>query len=128
NLVRETARQRDPEVQDANLRPGGAVTRGFLFDALAKYGIMKFQKVKIFSALVLGFSALLAHGKDDRPNIVVFLADDMGWGDSGTYGHELIRSPNLDKLASQGVKFTQFYSAAGVCSPSRSAILTGRTP
>ena len=63
-----------------------------------------------------------------RPNIVVFLADDMGWGDSATYGNKLIQTPNLDKLASQGVKFTQCYSASGVCSPSRSAILTGRTP
>jgi arylsulfatase A-like enzyme len=63
-----------------------------------------------------------------KPNIVVFLADDMGWGDSATYGHELIQTPNLDRLAAQGVKFTQCYSACGVCSPSRSAILTGRTP
>jgi len=63
-----------------------------------------------------------------KPNIVIFLADDMGWGDSGTFGHPLIQTPNLDKLAAQGVKFTQCYSAAGVCSPSRSAILTGRTP
>jgi len=63
-----------------------------------------------------------------KPNIVVFLADDMGWGDSSTYGNELIKCPNLDTLASQGVKFTQFYSACAVCSPSRSAILTGRTP
>jgi len=62
------------------------------------------------------------------PNIVVFLVDDMGWGDSGTYGHPLIKTPNMDKLASQGMKFTQCYSASGVCSPSRSAILTGRTP
>ena len=52
----------------------------------------------------------------------------MGWGDSATYGHPLIQTPNMDKLASQGVKFTQCYSASGVCSPSRSAILTGRTP
>jgi len=64
----------------------------------------------------------------DKPNVVVFLADDMGWGDSATYGHKLVQTPNLDKLASQGVKFTQCYSACGVCSPSRSAILTGRTP
>ncbi|MCL4153563.1 UNVERIFIED_CONTAM: hypothetical protein GTU68_032022, partial [Idotea baltica] len=47
----------------------------------------------------------------------------MGWGDSSTYGHPTIQCPNLDKLASQGVKFTQFYSACAVCSPSRSAIL-----
>lgn len=69
-----------------------------------------------------------AKANSSKPNIVVFLADDMGWGDSATYGHPLIKTPNLDKLASQGVKFTQCYSACGVCSPSRSAILTGRTP
>ncbi|WP_231617395.1 sulfatase family protein [Novipirellula aureliae] len=64
----------------------------------------------------------------NKPNIVVLLADDMGWGDSGTYGHELIQTPNMDRLAEEGMKFTQCYSACGVCSPSRSAILTGRTP
>ena len=62
------------------------------------------------------------------PNIVVVVADDMGWGDSATYGNELIKTPNMDRLASEGVKLTQCYSACGVCSPSRSAILTGRTP
>lgn len=64
----------------------------------------------------------------EPPNFVIVLADDMGWGDSATYGHELIQTPNLDQLAAQGMKFTQFYSACGVCSPSRSAILTGRHP
>ena len=73
-------------------------------------------------------ATLFAEPTPSKPNIVVFLADDMGWGDSATYGHPLIKTPNLDKLASQGVKFTQCYSACGVCSPSRSAILTGRTP
>ena len=63
-----------------------------------------------------------------KQNIVVFLADDIGWGDSATYGHKLMQTPNLDKLASQGVEFTQCYAASGVCSPSRSAILTCRTP
>ncbi len=63
-----------------------------------------------------------------RPHFVVVLADDLGWGDTGTYGHELIRTPHLDRLAAEGIKFTQCYSACGVCSPSRSAILTGRTP
>lgn len=64
----------------------------------------------------------------DKPNIVVFLADDLGWGDTSPYGNTVIKTPNLEKLAAQGVKFTQCYSACGVCSPSRSAILTGRTP
>lgn len=66
--------------------------------------------------------------KDDRPNIVIVMADDMGWGDSGTYGNKAIKSPSMDRLAARGVKFTQGYSACGVCSPSRAAILTGRTP
>ena len=61
-------------------------------------------------------------------NFIVFLTDDQGWGDLGCYGHSQIQSPNLDQFAKEGVRFTQAYSACGVCSPSRSAILTGRTP
>ncbi|MCL4104790.1 UNVERIFIED_CONTAM: hypothetical protein GTU68_034229 [Idotea baltica] len=88
------------------------------------------MKHNFILVILLTFASPTALHADEpsKPNIVVFLADDMGWGDSGTYGHELIQTPNLDKLASQGVKFTQCYSACGVCSPSRSAILTGRTP
>ena len=67
-------------------------------------------------------------GRPKRPNIVIVLADDMGYGDLGCYGHPVIKSPNLDKFAKQAMRFTQGYSASGVCSPSRSAILTGRTP
>jgi arylsulfatase A len=63
-----------------------------------------------------------------RPNFVVFLTDDLGWGDLGCYGHPAIKTPNLDAFARQGVRFTQCYAACPVCSPSRSAILTGRTP
>lgn len=86
------------------------------------------SKSMILTALIVGMTGLFAHADETRPNIVVFVADDMGWGDSGTYGNELIKTPNMDKLASQGVKLIECYSAAGVCSPSRSAILTGRTP
>ncbi|MFK8113672.1 MAG: sulfatase-like hydrolase/transferase [Rubripirellula sp.] len=64
----------------------------------------------------------------DKPNFIVFLADDLGWGDLGCYGHPKIQTPNLDKFASEGVRFTQAYAACGVCSPSRSSVLTGRTP
>jgi len=63
-----------------------------------------------------------------RPNIVIFLVDDMGWGDLGCYGNKIIQTPHLDKFASQGMRFTQAYSACPVCSPSRAAIQTGRTP
>ncbi len=82
-------------------------------------------------ALLLGVLVSAAQAADEAerpPNIVVFLADDLGWGDLGCYGHPMIETPNLDQFAEQGVRFTQCYSACGVCSPSRSAILTGRTP
>jgi arylsulfatase A len=62
------------------------------------------------------------------PNIVIFLADDLGWGDLACYGHPEILTPHLDAFAKQGVRLTQCYAASAVCSPSRSSILTGRTP
>lgn len=65
---------------------------------------------------------------DAPPNVVIFLADDLGYGDLACYGHERIQTPHLDVLAAQGVRLTQCYAASAVCSPSRSAILTGRTP
>ena len=64
----------------------------------------------------------------ERPNLIVFLADDLGYGDLACYGHPVIRTPNLDAFAKEGARLTQCYSASAVCSPSRSAILTGRTP
>jgi arylsulfatase A-like enzyme len=60
------------------------------------------------------------------PNFVVILFDDLGWGDLSSYGNRLIRTPRTDRLAAQGVRMTDFYSAAPVCTPSRAALLTGR--
>ena len=62
------------------------------------------------------------------PNLVIILADDLGYGDLGCYGHPSIRTPNLDRMAGQGMRFTDFYVAACVCTPSRAALLTGRLP
>ena len=64
----------------------------------------------------------------DRPNIIFFLADDLGWTDLGSYGTSFYESPNLDKLATQGIKFTQAYCAGSVCSPTRASIVTGQVP
>lgn len=86
------------------------------------------NKLLITTIVLLFMPSMVRCAENVQPNILVIMADDMGWGDSGTYGHDVIKTPNLDKLAAQGVKFTQGYAAAGVCSPSRSAILTGRTP
>lgn len=64
----------------------------------------------------------------ERPNIVIIYADDLGYGDLGCYGHPTLRTPHLDRLAAEGMRFTSFYSAAEVCTPSRAALLTGRLP
>ncbi|MCI0684249.1 MAG: sulfatase-like hydrolase/transferase [Gemmataceae bacterium] len=78
-------------------------------------------------------AALLHAGEPETkpaapPNFIIVLADDLGWGDLGCYGHPVIKTPNLDRFATQGMRFTQCYAASAVCSPSRSALLTGRTP
>ncbi|HSQ57993.1 MAG TPA: sulfatase-like hydrolase/transferase, partial [Gemmata sp.] len=60
-----------------------------------------------------------------KPNIVFILADDLGYGDLGCYGQKKIRTPNLDRLAADGVRFTQAYAGSTVCAPSRCALMTG---
>ena len=63
-----------------------------------------------------------------KPNFIIVFVDDMGYGDLGSYGHPTISTPNLDKMAYEGQKWTQFYSASSVCTPSRAGLLTGRLP
>jgi arylsulfatase A-like enzyme len=63
-----------------------------------------------------------------RPNIVLILADDLGWADLGCYGNTYHQTPNLDRLAAQGMRFTDAYAASSVCSPTRSSILSGKYP
>lgn len=76
---------------------------------------------------VLGM-ALPASAQETPPNFVVLFADDLGINDLGCFGRKDHRTPNLDKLASEGVRFTQAYAAASVCSPSRAALMTGQSP
>ena len=73
------------------------------------------------------FVALFAQASD-KPNIVFILADDMGYGDLGCYGHPRAKTPVIDQLAKEGVRFTQHYSNGTECSPTRTALLTGRYP
>ena len=79
-------------------------------------------------ALATSFVDLGRADEPAAPNVIVIFCDDLGYGDLGCYGHPTIRTPNLDRMAREGARFTQFYSAAPVCTPSRAALLTGRLP
>jgi len=81
----------------------------------------------ILACVILLLSPLitLAQKKEQRPNIIFILADDLGYGDIGCYGQQKIKTPNIDALARQGLKFTHFYAGSSVCAPSRASFMTG---
>lgn len=77
-------------------------------------------------AAVTAYASVKKQTIETKPNIVIIFADDLGYGDLSCYGNPTILTPNLDKMALEGMRFTQFYVGAGVCTPSRAALLTGR--
>jgi arylsulfatase A len=82
---------------------------------------------RLLGGSLFGLKAARAAMPERPPNFVIFYADDLGYGDLGCYGNRVIRTPNIDRLAEEGTKFTEFY-ATPTCSPSRAALLTGRYP
>jgi len=86
---------------------------------------MKFLP-RVLLGCVLWCLALFAAA--DRPNVIIIYADDLGYGDLGCFGATDIETPHVDHLAREGIRFTDFYSASAVCTPSRAALLTGRMP
>ena len=76
--------------------------------------------------LVLFIEFSYCTNKPEPPNIIYILADDLGYGELGVYGQEIIETPNLDALAKNGMLFTQHYAGSPVCAPSRSVLLTGQ--
>ena len=85
------------------------------------FGILCF-----FSRLVIASFLSQAIGADDRPNFIVVMSDDQGWGDTGYAGHPRLKTPTLDAMARSGIRFDRFYATASMCSPTRAATLTGR--
>lgn len=87
--------------------------------------------ISLVQSLCLMFAvtpAAQAQAKPERPSIIFILADDLGWGDLGCYGHPQMKTPRLDRMAREGTLFTQFYVNGSVCSPSRCAFMTGTYP
>lgn len=81
---------------------------------------------RFLAVFVLLFSSITASA--DQPNIIFIYVDDLGYGDLGSFGHPIIQTPHLDKLADQGMRLTNYYAPSALCSPSRVGVLTGRTP
>ncbi len=90
--------------------------RSFLFSSVAS------------AALTACVSPQMAAGSGRKPNLIVVLADDLGYGDLGVFGNGVIRTPNIDRMAAEGVRLTTFYASANVCTPSRAGLLSGRYP
>ena len=89
---------------------------------------MKRNGICFFIGLWFLAGSLLAGGKQAQPNFIVIFCDDLGYGDLGCFGNPTIRTPNLDRMAAEGQRWTNFYVGASVCTPSRAALLTGRLP
>ena len=90
-----------------------------------------FLKALAGSAVVVGSGYRVCAGasrKRKRPNVILCMADDLGWGDVGFNGGRIIKTPHLDEMAADSLRFTRFYSGAPVCSPTRGSCLTGRHP
>jgi arylsulfatase A len=86
------------------------------------------KRILLSTVLLATTLTVFAQSKSSKPNIVVILADDLGYGDIGTFGATDIRTPSIDNLATKGLKLTSFYSTSPVCSPTRAALITGRYP
>ena len=87
---------------------------------------MKFSRLFIvfFNLFLIGCSQ---KEMIQRPNIILIMTDDQGWGQTGYYNHPLLKTPNLDEMANNGLRFDRFYAGAPVCSPTRASVLTGRS-
>lgn len=82
----------------------------------------------LLSALVIAFAAQSSRAQKSRPNVIIFIADDLGWNDLGCYGNAIVKTPNIDRIARGGIRFTNAYLTTSSCSPSRTSIISGRYP
>ena len=84
------------------------------------------MKIHLLTSLAFLLVCLATAPAAERPNVIVFIGDDISWNDFGCYGNEAARTPNIDKLAANGLRFDNAYLTASSCSPSRCSIITGR--
>jgi arylsulfatase len=126
-------------MSDFNPPPSKGGARGGILDASTPTALGAFAKFKnpspnlsprgrgivVFAALCIAWSTSL-HAAETPPNIILIIADDLGYGDLGCYGQRYIETPRIDRIAAEGMRFTQFYAGAPVCAPSRCTLMTGK--
>lgn len=93
---------------------------------IAAEQVLAIRSIVLGALAALGAASCLPAISNAQPNIIIVNLDDMGWGDFGAYGSDFSQTPNIDQLAVQGTRFTQYYSGAPICSPSRAAMFTGQ--
>src|SRR5262249_27998827 len=109
-----------------NVIPLGQVHRTMKNNSSRNWSAFRFLIGVIFAGLALGASSASAAPASKKPNIVFILADDLGYAELGCYGQKKIRTPCIDRMAGQGIRFTQNYAGAPVCAPSRYCLMTGK--
>ncbi len=95
---------------------------------MLKHDILMTKFTFCLLALLLTATSIVSSAENTPPNIVFIFADDWGWGDLSCHGHPYVKTPNIDRLAQEGTDFSRFTVASGVCSPSRTAVMTGHFP
>ena len=85
------------------------------------------KKLNILISILILSAVSCQKTVETNPNIILIMTDDQGWGQTGYYNHPVLKTPNLDAMAKNGIRFDRFYAAAPVCSPTRASVLTGRT-
>ena len=93
-----------------------------------KSRLLRLATALFISAVVAALALPAGAASPRKPNIIFILADDLGYGDIGAFGQKLIRTPNLDRMAAEGMKLTHHYSGNAVCAPSRCVLMTGKHP
>jgi arylsulfatase A-like enzyme len=103
-------------------------TTGSLFPSRRLYSVTAVSLLLFFIPLLLKHPAVEKTPVAAKPNVIIILTDDMGYSDVGCFGGNFVPTPNINRMAQQGLKCTQYYSAAPICSPSRTGLLTGMYP
>ena len=102
------------------------ITHSFVKDHFMKMKL--YLLLKVFLIIILISCESSFSKKSNKPNFVIFIADDISWDDLGCYGNKFVKTPNIDKLSSEGIMFSNMYLTTSSCSPSRNSIMTGRYP